>query len=172
MSAVIETERLLLRCLTPEDAPFILRLLNDEAWLRFIGDKEVRSLDDARRYLEQGPLPMYARHGMGLWLTERKQSAQAIGLCGLIRRKGLEDVDIGFALLPEYRGNGYAREAAAATLAHGRDALGLQRIVAIATPENTRSANLLQKIGLKPQQRRVTLPGSDEVLSFFAVEFD
>ena len=167
---VTETKRLRLRRLITDDAPFILRLLNDDGWLRFIGDKNVRSLADARRYLEQGPLAMYARHGMGLWLTERKADAQPIGLCGLIRRDGLDDVDIGFAFLPEFRGEAYAYEAASATLAHGRDALNLCRIVAIATPDNERSANLLQKIGLT-LQGRMTLPDSDEELSFFAVEF-
>jgi RimJ/RimL family protein N-acetyltransferase len=166
---ITETERLRLRRLTTDDAPFILRLLNDDGWLRFIGDKGVHSLGDARRYLEQGPLAMYARHGMGLWLTERKADAQPVGLCGLIRRDGLDDVDIGFAFLPEFRGEAYAYEAATAALAHGRDALGLKRIVAIATPDNERSANLLQKIGLA-LQGRMTLPGSDEELSFFAID--
>jgi RimJ/RimL family protein N-acetyltransferase len=168
---VTETERLRLRRLATDDAPFILRLLNDDGWLRFIGDKNVRSLADARRYLEQGPLAMYARHGMGLWLAERKADAQPIGMCGLIRRDGLDDVDIGFAFLPEFRGDGYAYEAASAALAHGRDVIGLKRIVAITSIDNERSGKLLRKIGLTLQPRRVTLPGSDEELSFFAVEF-
>ncbi|MFI4982343.1 MAG: GNAT family N-acetyltransferase, partial [Nevskiales bacterium] len=114
---VLETERLVLRRLVAEDAPFILELLSDPSWLRFIGDKGVRNLDDARLYIRIGPAAMYARLGHGLYLTELKDGGIPIGLCGLIKRDTLDDVDIGFAFLPQYRGQGYAREAAAATLA-------------------------------------------------------
>lgn len=145
---VCETERLILRRLEPGDAAFIVELLNDPDWLRYIGDKGVRTLDDARAYLENGPIAMYARHGFGLYCVELKSDSTPIGMCGLIKRDTLPDVDIGFAFLPQYRARGYAREAAQATLAHGRDAIGLKRVVAITSPDNDASGRLLQAIGL------------------------
>lgn len=146
---VLETARLNLRHLTDADAPFILELLNDAAFLQFIGDRGVRTLEDARRYIEQGPQQMYAAHGIGLWLTELKTDRTPIGLCGLLKRPTLPDVDIGFAFLPAFRGQGYAYEAAAATLAYGHQQLGLPRLVAITHPENHASAALLEKLGLR-----------------------
>lgn len=146
---VIETARLDLRQLWLDDAPFILELLNDPAFLRFIGDKGVRTLDDARRYLLQGPMAMYAQFGFGLWLTELKADHTPLGICGLIKRPTLANVDIGFAFLPQFRGQGYAYEAAAATLTYGQQALGLTRIVAITQPENQASGRLLEKLGLQ-----------------------
>lgn len=163
---VLETERLVLRRLVAEDAPFILELLNDPSWLRFIGDKGVRTLDDARAYIHNGPGDMYARLGHGLYLTELKVSGVPIGLCGLIKRDTLENVDIGFAFLPQYRALGYAQEAAAATLAYARNSLGLKRIVAITSPDNQASGRLLEKIGLH-FEAMVRLDGrSDEVRLF------
>lgn len=163
---VIETKRLVLRRLTEEDAPFVLELLNDPGWLRYIGDKGVRNLDDARRYIRTGPVDMYARRGFGLYLTSLKEGGQPIGLCGLLRREGLEDPDIGFALLPAFRGQGYAHEAAAATLAYGRGTLGLGRIVAITSPGNERSARLLEKLGLKFYGMTRLTPDAEEVRLF------
>jgi RimJ/RimL family protein N-acetyltransferase len=145
---VCETERLTLRHLVVDDAAFIVELLNDPDWLRYIGDKGVRTLDDARAYLENGPIAMYARHGFGLFCVELKSNRTPIGMCGLIKRDTLPDVDIGFAFLPRYRARGYAREAAEATLAYGRDAIGLRRVVAITSPDNDASGRLLQAIGL------------------------
>lgn len=146
---MIETERLTLRHLSTEDAEFILELLNDSSFLRFIGDKGVRTLDDARKYITNGPVEMYARLGFGLYLVERKDGSIPIGLCGLIKRDGLDDVDIGFAFLPEFRAKGYAYEAASATMAFGKDALRLKRIVAITSPDNEASGKLLEKLGLR-----------------------
>lgn len=146
---VLETARLILRRFTADDAPFILELLNDPAWLQFIGDKGVRTLDAARDYLRKGPLAMYERHGFGLYLAELKRSYIPIGMCGLIKRDSLADVDIGFALLPAYRTQGYAHESAAATLVHGQRDFGLKRIVAITSPDNARSIWLLDRLGLK-----------------------
>ncbi|MEP6801210.1 MAG: GNAT family N-acetyltransferase [Acidobacteriota bacterium] len=163
---VLQTERLVLREVTPDDAPFILELLNDPGWLRYIGDKGVRNLDDARRYILTGPMAMYARHGFGLYVTTLKDGPSAIGLCGIIRRDGLADPDIGFAFLPPYRGRGYAHEAAAATLAYGKQRLRLGRIVAITSPENERSARLLGKLGLKFDSMIRLTPESDEVRLF------
>jgi RimJ/RimL family protein N-acetyltransferase len=145
---VLETERLILRWLAAEDAAFILELVNDPAWLRFIGDRGVRTLEDARGYILNGPVAMYRRVGFGLYLVELKQSGTPIGMCGLIQRAGLQDIDIGFAFLPAFYGQGYAYEAASAVMHYGQDRLGLNRVVAITAPDNQRSIKLLRKLGL------------------------
>jgi RimJ/RimL family protein N-acetyltransferase len=166
---VLETGRLTLRRLAMVDAPFILALLNDPAWLEFIGDRGVRTVEDARTYILKGPIEMYAKHGFGLYLTELKSDGTPIGLCGLIRRKGLEDVDIGFAFLPAFRAQGYALESASAVMAHARSALGLKRIVGITLPGNRASIKLLEKIGLK-FERMVKLPDDGKENMLFASE--
>ena len=145
---VLETERLILRWLSAEDAAFILELVNDPAWLRFIGDRGVRTLEDARGYILNGPVAMYQRVGFGLYLVELKHSATPIGICGLIERVGLEDIDIGFAFLPAFCGQGYAYEAASAIMTYAQDTVGLDRVVAITAPDNQRSITLLTKLGL------------------------
>ena len=147
MTKVLETERLILRRATADDAEFILELLNDPAWLRFIGDRGVRTLDAARDYILKSLVAMYDRHGFGLYVTELKQGGAPAGLCGLIKRDSLADVDIGFAFLPRFRGRGYAYEAAAAVVAYGKSAFGLKRLVAITSPDNDTSAGLLEKLG-------------------------
>ena len=146
---VIETDRLVLRRLSTEDAPFILELVNDPDWLRYIGDKGVRNLDDARAYIENGPMTMYARVGFGLFHVELKGDGTPIGMCGLIRRETLPDVDIGFAFLPRFRASGYGREAARATLEYGRSVVRLKRIIAITSPDNDASGRLLEAVGLR-----------------------
>lgn len=146
---IAETERLTLRRLTVDDAEFVFALLNEPSWLRFIGDKGVRTLEDARAYIENGPLAMYQRFGFGLYVTERRTDGVSMGMCGLIKRDGLDDVDIGFAFLPAYWGRGYAFEAAAAVMDYGRNVIGLTRIVAITAPDNESSARLLEKLGLR-----------------------
>src|SRR5688572_1209184 len=100
---VLETDRLVLRRLTLDDAEFILRLVNDPSWLRFIGDKNVHSLDDARRYLREGPLDMYERYGFGMYRVEEREGGKPAGMCGLIKRDTLPDVDVGYAFLPEFQ---------------------------------------------------------------------
>jgi RimJ/RimL family protein N-acetyltransferase len=167
VAPVLATDRLVLRRLTLADAPFIVALLNDPAWLEYIGDKGVRTEDDARAYLRKGPLAMYEREGFGLWLVERTRDRMPIGMCGLIRRESLPDVDIGFAFLPDYRAQGYAREAAEAVLAYGRGALGLARIVAITSPGNARSAALLEKLGMA-LEKTVMLDGHDHEVRLYA----
>lgn len=147
--AVVETERLTLRRLVLDDAEFILGLLNDPSFLRFIGDKGVRDLDDARKYISDGPLASYERFGFGLYLTERRDDRLPIGICGLLKRDSLRDVDVGFALLPRFWSKGYAFEAASAVIAYGRNVLGLTRIVAITSPDNEASIRLLSKLGMK-----------------------
>lgn len=123
---VIETERLSLRWLTQSDAGFILDLLNQPSWLEFIGDRGVIDLEDARAYIDNGPLAMIAKHSFGLYLVEIKSSKIAVGLCGLIKRETLHDVDIGFAFHPDFWGRGYAIEAAKACVDCARDVIGLE----------------------------------------------
>ena len=146
---VLETELLVLRHLTLNDAPFVVELLNEPSFLRFIGDRKVRNLQDARRYLLDGPIASYQKFGFGLNLVFLKESGDAIGICGLLKRETLPDADVGFAFLPDHWRKGYASEAASATLEHGRTALGLKRIVAITSPDNLASIGVLEKIGLK-----------------------
>ncbi|HEX7115029.1 MAG TPA: GNAT family N-acetyltransferase [Steroidobacter sp.] len=146
---VLETERLALRRLTVDDDAFIYRLVNEPSWLEYIGDKGVRCLEDARDYIRNGPMQMYDRYGFGLYLVELKSDSTALGLCGLIKRDALPDVDIGFAFLPEFWRRGYAFEAASAVLEHGRRDFGLQRIVAITSPHNASSMKLLEKLGMR-----------------------
>jgi RimJ/RimL family protein N-acetyltransferase len=149
---VLETDRLTLRRLNLDDAAFILELVNEPAWLEFIGDKNVHSLDDARNYILNGPMEMYERLGFGLYLVELKQGS-AIGICGLINRPTLDDVDIGFALLSRFSGQGYALEAAKAVMNYGKNVLQLGRIVAITKPANEKSIRLLTKLGLKFEKK-------------------
>jgi RimJ/RimL family protein N-acetyltransferase len=145
---VIRTERLFLRELDSNDAAFILELLNEPAFLRFIGDKGVRTLDGARDYMRKGPIDSYGRHGFGLYAACLLDGTP-IGICGLVKRDGLTDADVGFAFLSRHCAKGYAAEAASAVLAHARRVLRLPRIVAITSPENRGSIAVLEKIGLK-----------------------
>jgi RimJ/RimL family protein N-acetyltransferase len=146
---VLKTARMTLRELTPADAPFIRELVNEPSWIRYIGDRGVRTDEDARAYLVKGPIAMYELHGFGLWLCEARDTGEPLGICGLIKRDTLEDVDIGFAFVPRHWGRGYAHESAAAVLEHGRRVLGMKRIVAITSPDNEPSIKLLEKLGLK-----------------------
>ena len=155
---VITTVRLVLTRLVAGDASFIVRLVNDSDWIRYIGDRGVRTEEDARAYLERGPIAMYARHGFGLWRVARREDGLPVGMCGLIKRDTLPDVDVGFAFLPEHRGLGYAAEAAAATMALASERYGLRRVVAIASPDNARSLRLLEKLGMTSEGMT---PGGD-----------
>ncbi len=165
---VIQTERLVLRQLEPQDAGFILELLNEAQFLRYIGDKGVRTLDDARAYISKGPRDSYERHGYGLYAACLLDGTPA-GICGLVRRDGLEDADVGFAFLSRHCAKGYAVESASAVLAHARRVLRLQRIVAITSPENFASIAVLEKIGLK-FQRMIRLAEHSPELKLFAPE--
>src|SRR5688572_23212527 len=145
---VLETERLILRHFTLDDADFILELVNEPGWKKYIGDRGIDTLDDARKYIETVPLASYAKHGFGLWAVDLKHDGSPVGMCGLIKRDTLEDIDLGFALLARFEGRGYAREAANATLAYARDQLGISRVVAITTQDNDRSGILLERTGM------------------------
>lgn len=167
--AVIQTGRLALRRLTTEDAGFVLELLNDPAFLRYIGDKGVRTREDAAGYIRSGPMDSYARLGFGLLLVELKPGLRPIGLCGLLQRDWLADPDLGFAFLPGFRRHGYASEAAGAVLAWARQSLGARRVVAIATPDNAASIALLAKLGFR-REGRVRPPGEAVDLELLATD--
>jgi RimJ/RimL family protein N-acetyltransferase len=149
---VLETDRLNLRRLSTDDAEFILKLLNEPSWLRFIGDKGVRTIADARDYILKGPVESYERFGFGLYLVELKENGTPIGICGLIKRESLKDVDLGFAFLPKFWGAGYAYESASAVMAYGRSGFDLNRIVAVTTPDNHSSIKVLEKLGFRFEQ--------------------
>jgi [ribosomal protein S5]-alanine N-acetyltransferase len=143
------TERLELREFGADDADFVLRLLNEPSFLRYIGDRGVRTPEDARRYIAEGPVAGYARHGHGLLRVLRKSDGAGIGMCGVLKRDTLPDPDIGFSFLPEYWSQGYALEAARAVMAHARGVLGLKRILAITTQDNEPSMRLLGRLGFR-----------------------
>jgi ribosomal-protein-alanine N-acetyltransferase len=164
---VLETPHLVLRHLTLNDAPFIVELLTEPSFVRYIGDRGVRTVHDARRYLLAGPIASYAQRGFGLYLAFLKETGESVGICGLLKRDTLPDVDVGFALMPAYRGLGYAAEAAAAVLQHGQGALGLKRIVAITSPDNVASIKVLERIGLH-FERLIRLGDDPKEVKLFA----
>lgn len=145
---IINTERLSLREFHRHDADFILELVNEPSFLQNIGDRGVRTLSDAERYLENGPISSYERNGFGLLAVTLTDSGQPIGMCGLIKRESLDDVDIGYAFLPRFWSKGYALEAAQAVMKYAREKVGLKRVVAIVDPANASSIRLLEKIGM------------------------
>ncbi len=163
---VLETERLQLRRLSIDDADFILRLLNEPSFIQNIGDKNVRTIEDARLYLLNGPIASYQKYGFGLFLIEIKDSGAPIGICGLLKRDALEDVDLGYALIPEFWSQGYGFEAAAAVKSYAGQVLGMRRIVAITNPENQRSIRLLEKIGFRFENMIKLADDQGEVMLF------
>jgi ribosomal-protein-alanine N-acetyltransferase len=163
---ILETPRLRIRAFTVDDAPFAYELVNDPDWIRNIGDRNVRTLEDARGYLERGPIAMQEKHGFSLFAVILKESDVTIGMCGLIRREALEDVDIGFAFLPAYRGQGYALESAQAVMDYAWEVLRLERLVAIVAPGNAPSIRLLESLGFT-FERLMRLPNDDEDLRLY-----
>jgi len=162
----LNTERLLVRGFDTNDAEFILELLNQPSFIQFIGDKGVRSVDDARNYITTGPIESYQRHGFGLYLVELKDRKVPIGMCGVLKRESLPDPDLGFAFLPEYWGKGYAFEAASAALDQARDFFKLARILAITNPDNDASIKLLATLGFQFERVMKLSSDSDEVKLF------
>ncbi len=148
MKEILNTQRLILREINLDDAPFIFELLNSKGWLEFIGDRGVNSIEDAKNYITNHYLKSYKEHGYGSYLLKRKSDGAILGMSGLFNRPQLEDIDIGFALLPEHSGKGYAFEAASAILDYAIEVLEIERVTAITTFENKNSQKLLEKIGL------------------------
>jgi len=166
---ILETARLALREFTLQDAAFIIELVNTPGWIAFIGDRNIHTREAAEAYLANGPLKSYANNGFGLSLVALKESGVPIGMCGLIKRDTLEHVDIGFAFLPAFEGNGYGYEIASATLQYARETLQLPKIVAITVPYNERSIRLLEKIGLV-FDKKIIPPGDDEELLYYRTQ--
>ena len=167
---VLHTERLELCWLTPDDAPLMLAVWNDPAFIRHVADRGIRNLEQARAALEGGPLKLYADHGYGPFRVRRREDGADMGICGLFRREALDEPDIGFALLPEFCGRGFAFEASVAVLDHARDALGLPCVTAIVSPQNDASIALLEKLGLH-YERPIQMPAGDHDVSLYRIEF-
>ena len=163
----IDTPRLRLRPMVEEDASFLVALLNEPAFLRHIGDKGVRTVEDAKRYME-GPQQSYREHGYGMAVVDLQESDAPIGICGLVRRDWLPAADLGFAFLPEYSGRGFALEAAQATLDFARDELGMDEVLAIVSPANAASLRLLGKLGFG-DAGRTQPPGEGQPILLFSL---
>ncbi|MBT3675137.1 MAG: GNAT family N-acetyltransferase [Candidatus Marinimicrobia bacterium] len=161
----IETERLTLSELETKDAPFVFELYNDPDFIKYIGDRGIGSISDGEKFIETGPRTSYAEHGHGLYLVQLKDET-SIGICGILKRDNLDDPDIGFAMLPAFRKNGYTFEAAQAAIDDGRNRLGLQRIVAIASPDNNASIRLLEKMGMR-FIKKINNQNSDEICHLY-----
>lgn len=166
MQRVLETERLNLRQPDLTDASFLVELMNSPGWLNNIGDRNVKTVEQAENYLLNGPIASFQVNGFGFGIVELSDSGERIGMCGIIRRDGLEHPDIGYAILPEYAGKGYATEAASAMLRHAVDVLQLSHICAIVNPDNEGSINVLTKIGLQ-RRGEITLPNDTYNLLYF-----
>jgi len=167
----IETERLLLRRVTLGDAGLMLAIWNDPAFVSYVGDRGIRTIADAQAALKDGALKLFEDYGFGPYVMSLKTSGSPIGICGLFRRENLDDPDIGFAVLPDHSGNGYAGEAAEAVVAHARDDLGIRCLTAIVSPGNSASIGLIKKIGLT-FDRGITMPGEDEEISLYSMRLD
>lgn len=159
-----------MRWLTPADAPLMLAVWNDPAFVRHVGDRGVRTLEQARAEVEKGPLRLYADYGYGPFLITRREDGVDLGICGLFRRDGLDEPDIGFAILPEFCGKGFGFEASVAVLDHARDALKLSSVTAIVSPLNGPSVGLLEKLGMR-YERTMRLPGADHDVSLYRIDF-
>jgi len=163
---ILETVRLIIRPLSERDAEFIFELVNEPAWIKNIGDKNVRSLDDARQYIASGPAASYAKFGFGLCAVELKESGAPVGICGLIKRDSFDDPDIGFAFLERFWSRGYAVESAQAVMNFARNDLGSKRILAITNPDNFGSIKVLEKIGLQ-FEKMIQMPGEKKEIKLF-----
>lgn len=159
----LETARLTLRRFEFDDAPFVVELLNQPSFIQNIGDRGVRNVADAQRYLREGPMAMYDRYGFGLWRASRRSDGVFVGMCGLLKRDILPDVDVGYAFLPDHWGQGYAFEAANATVQLGARRFGLKRIIGVVSDHNTASIRVLEKVGMSFERTYPMHPNEPEV---------
>jgi RimJ/RimL family protein N-acetyltransferase len=164
---ILETERTILREVTTDDAEFILDLLNQPSFIKYIGDRNVRTLSGAAEYIESRFADGYRQFGFGMYAVELKETGAPIGICGFVKRESLPDADIGFAFLPQFCSQGYAFESANAAMKYGSDVLGLKRVLAITSQDNESSVRLLEKIGFKFESL-IKLAQDDEELKLFS----
>lgn len=166
---ILQTERLNLRHANTDDSPFMLALLNDPSFIKYIGDRGVRTLEQAQEYILNRLVESYEVNGFGLYLTELRKDKTPIGICGLVNRDTLEDIDIGFAFLPDFKGKGYGYESAVAVRDYAKKELGVSRLVGITNKENMASIKLLEKLGLQYEQT-ITL-GEGDMVELYGVNF-
>ena len=160
---VLTSERLQIRPFTFDDASFIIELLNDKDFIKHIQDRGVRSLEDARAYLTDGPMASYQRFGFGLCCVVEQSSQASVGMCGILKRETLPVPDIGYAFLPGARGKGYAYEAGAEVVRHARSTLKLERILAVTSKSNIASQKLLEKLGFQFMELAQFEPESEAI---------
>lgn len=165
---LITTDRLIIRKFNLDDADFIYRLLNSEAWINYIGNRNIRNLEDAKNYIANSPLYFYQKFGFGPYLVALNDTQESIGMCSLIKRDTLNDVDLGFAFLNPFIGKGYAHEASKAIIEFSRNTLALKKLVAITLPDNTASIKLLEKLGFL-YQNTMQFPNETEELMLFSL---
>ena len=163
----LETERLYLRRVTLDDADLLLAVWNDPAFIRNVGDRGVRSIEEAQEAMQGGALKLYADHGYGPYAMVLKSGGSRIGICGLFKRDNFDYPDIGFGVLPTFCGKGYAGEASFAVMAHARDDLEIEELNAIVSPDNVPSIGLIQKLGLE-FDKMITMPGEDEEICLYS----
>jgi len=166
----LKTERLHLRWLVPGDEAILLAVWNDPAFIQNVGDRGVRTMQEASEAMEKGPLKLYSDHGYGPYRVALADSDEAIGICGLFKRDNLDDPDIGFAILPDHCGKGYAFEAADIVSTHAREGLGLKRMTAIVSQRNNTSIGLIEKLGLT-FERMLLMPGDDEEICLYSIDW-
>lgn len=171
MKKILETERLALYDFEVEDAPFVQRLVNSPGWLRFIGDRHIHTLADAELYLLNSIIPVYKEFGFGFWQIRLKDTDTPIGMCGITKRIYLNNPDLGYALLPQYEGKGYAYEAVVATIAYARDTLHLPRLLAIARPDNAASIKLLEKASLRFEKTLLLPYAASAEVQMMSIDF-
>lgn len=164
--SVLETNRLGLSQIVAEDASFLVDLLNDPSFIKNIGDRGVRNVMDAEKYIQNGPAASYEKNGFGLYLVRLKNSGDAIGMCGLIKRDYLEEADLGYAYLPAFWRQGYAFEAAESVMEYAAQKFRLKQLAAIVNPENIPSIQLLKKLGFK-FEKMIRVPGQDRDIQMF-----
>lgn len=165
---LLETERLRMRPVTVDDTELMLAVWNDPAFIQNVADRGIRTVEQAREAIEGGAQRLFEDHGYGPYCLSLKSDDTLIGICGLFRREGLEDPDIGFGVLPDYCGKGYAGEAAIAVVEYARGELGIERLTAIVSPGNAPSIGLIEKLGLR-FERMITMPGDDDAISLYSM---